>query len=44
MQRLPETLFILVVATLVVASQGRGADLYVGVAEANITPAQPMAL
>ena len=44
MQRLPEILFVLTAATLVVASPGRGADLYVGVAEANITHAQPMAL
>jgi hypothetical protein len=44
MQRLPENLFVLAAAMLVVASPGRGADVYVGVAEANITPAQPMAL
>jgi hypothetical protein len=39
-------LFILAAAaaTVVVASPGRGADLYVGVAEADITHAQPMAL
>ncbi len=44
MQRFAEILFVLAVATLVVVSPGRGADLYVGVAEANITHAQPMAL
>jgi len=44
MRRLPEVLFILAAATLVVAAPGRGAEFYVGVAEANITHAQPMAL
>jgi hypothetical protein len=44
MRRLPEVLFVLAAATVVPASSGRGADLYVGVAEANITHAQPMAL
>jgi len=44
MLRLPEVLFVFAAATLVVVSPGRGADLYVGVAEANITHAQPMAL
>jgi hypothetical protein len=43
MWRLPEILFVLA-ATVVVASPGRGADLYIGVAEADITHAQPMAL
>ena len=44
MWRLPEILFVWAAATVVVASPGRGAELYVGVAEADITPAQPMAL
>jgi hypothetical protein len=44
MRRLPEVLLVLAAATVVPASSGRGADLYVGVAEANITHAQPMAL
>ena len=44
MQRFAEILFVLAVATFGVVSPGRGADLYVGVAEANITHAQPMAL
>jgi hypothetical protein len=44
MRRLTEVLFVLAAATVVPASSGRGADLYVGVAEANITHAQPMAL
>ena len=44
MRRLHEILFVFAVATLGVALAGRGADLYVGVAEANITHPQPMAL
>jgi len=44
MRRLLEILFVLAAATVVVASPGRGAELYVGVAEADITHAQPMAL
>jgi hypothetical protein len=44
MRRLPEMLFVFAAATMVVASPGRAADLYVGVAEADITHAQPMAL
>lgn len=44
MRRLTEVLFVFVAAALVAASPCRGADLYVGVAEANITHPQPMAL
>jgi hypothetical protein len=44
MRRLPEILFVLAAVMVVAASPGRGAELYVGVAEANITHAQPMAL
>ena len=44
MRRLLEILFVLAAATVVVAASGRGAELYVGVAEADITHAQPMAL
>ena len=44
MRRLLEILSVFAVATLGVAPAGRGADLYVGVAEANITHPQPMAL
>jgi hypothetical protein len=44
MRRLLEILFVWAAATVVVASTGWGADLYVGVAEADITHAQPMAL
>lgn len=44
MRRLPEILFVFAAATAGVASPGRGAELYVGLAEADITHAQPMAL
>jgi len=40
MRRLPEILFVFAAATVVVASPGRGAELYVGMAEADITHAQ----
>jgi hypothetical protein len=44
MRRLSKILFVFATALVVAASPGRGADLYVGVADANITHAQPMAL
>ncbi len=44
MRRLPQILFVFVAAMAVVAAPGRGADLYLGVAEANITHPLPMAL
>jgi hypothetical protein len=44
MRRLSQWLIVFVAATVAVVSPGRAADLYIGVAEADITHAQPMAL
>ncbi len=44
MRRLPEWLFVFVAAMVAFVSPGRAADLYIGVAEVDITHAQPMAL
>lgn len=44
MRRLPEWLFVFVAAMVAFVSPGRAADLYIGVAEVDITHAQPTAL